>query len=146
MAALIDRLRKRAADTARVLLGGGFRHAGVTFQHPGILLDQERAAEVVDKVAQTLAKRGHRPREIEALLARVDVRMFPPRGPEAARVDLHAAWSGGLRDRGSILMRRAEDWPERLGRSLLALLLLELEPGARIDDVPVSVVEEARDA
>jgi hypothetical protein len=114
----------------------------VTVQHPGVLLDQQRASGVVDKVADVMLKRAHSRRSVADLLARVDVRVLPARGRHRAQVDVDARWSGGLRDRGRILMRRSDDWPNRLGRALLALILMELEPKTRPEEVALHVTEE----
>lgn len=131
------------ADLARLNLGGGFRAGGVTIQHPDVLLDQERAGEVVARAVAALSRRGHRPRALSDLLARVDVRVLPHRGPGRPRVDVEARWTGGFRDRGLICIRHSPDWPDQLGRALLALLLLELEPNTRPEDVVLGVTEEA---
>lgn len=136
------RIFRKVEDAARLALGSGFRHRGVTVQHPGVLLDQQRASGVVDKVADVMLKRAHSRRSVADLLARVDVRVLPARGRHRAQVDVDARWSGGLRDRGRILMRRSDDWPNRLGRALLALILMELEPKTRPEEVALHVTEE----
>ena len=141
MAAL--RLGRRLADAARLLLGGAFRHRGVTVQHPNVLLDQRRAARVIDRVVALIGARGHRARAVAELLVRIDVRFLPPRDHGGSAVDVHAEWTGGLRDRGVVLIRISDDWPDRLGVAVLSLLLVELEPGVTPSDLAKSVKEEA---
>jgi hypothetical protein len=139
---LAAKLLARLEDAARLAFGGGFRTLGVTIQHPGLLLDQERGAEVVGRVVSALAKRSHRARTIDELLRRIDVRIFPARARDGIRVDVDARWLGGIGDRGRILVRHSADWPDRFGRALLALLLVELEPGTAPEEVGLNVTEE----
>lgn len=111
---------------------GSFRAEGVRFSHPGVLLNQEVAADVVRAALVDLGKAGHDQAAARAMLARTTVRVVrdqPLLG--GIPVEQFCRWTGGFRDRGEIVLCHAEDWPERLASLLRSLLLHELAPQSR---------------
>jgi len=118
-------------DLVRALYAsaGTFAHRGVRFWHPGLLLDQQTAAALVDAAVESATKAGHDPKRLAALLARVSVYVTPdlPR-LDGVAVDHFARWQGGIFDRGEVRLRYADDWPPRLAELLRALLMEDLAP------------------
>lgn len=137
--------RRGLRGVVRAGVGGRVEVRGVVVRHPGVVLDQERAVTAIERAVELLLRRGHREGTLATLLRRVEVRVLPPRLGGAPAVDVRAAWAGGWRDRGLIALRYGDGWSDALGRALLALLLVELEPGTRPEDVR-DVGEEAADA
>lgn len=128
MAALTDTLLR----AFRLRCGSAFRARGVVLAHPGILLDQPRAATVVEHVYNVLCRRYAR-EAVEEALGRVEVLILPPQ--PGLRVEARAEWLGGFLDRGRVTLRVTTDWPDRLAQTLLALLLAELDPGRHPADL-----------
>jgi hypothetical protein len=120
-----------ALARAYAVSSGSFAHRGVRFRHTGVLLDQQRAAAIVDKVTGALAHLGHDQARIGETLRRVRVRIAAsPVVPYGVPLDVHARWAGGLLDRGEIHVRAGDGWEERLTDALAELLLLEIDPQA----------------
>lgn len=124
----LRRLLRAAVD--RHACSGSFRHRGVHVSHPGILLNQEDVAGLIDGAVGELTKAGHEVETVCELLERTEVRVIRERPLlDGMPVEQFCRWTGGLRDRGEIVLRFDERWLERLTTLLRALLLHELAPG-----------------
>lgn len=122
---------------AAVTGDNGFVHRSVICRHPGLLVNQEQAAKAIDEAIR-LAEASSSCGAIYPLLPRVSV-VLRPSSPLSASFPASAFWTGGLFDRGVVLLRKEEGWQGKLVEHLAALLLREAKYGTEPDiDIPLS--------
>ena len=108
-------------------LNVGFERLGVRVFHPKATLDEDATCATIDAAFSAVCESGYDPTSVRRLFSRIVVEVVERPAKDGPEVACRAEWTGGFFDVGRVEVGKTNETQDHLGRSLVALALLELD-------------------